>query len=43
MPKTNFDTIYRLVTAGWPDRQTHDDSIYCANIPLRGKNERTKV
>jgi len=27
----------RLVTDGWTDRRTHDDSIYNANIALCGK------
>ena len=32
----------RLVTDGRTDGQTHDDSIYCASIASRGKNEQNK-
>jgi len=33
---------YRLVTDGWTDRRTRDDSIYRASIVSRGKNPNSK-
>jgi len=44
MPKISSTNLvvsiqYRLVMDRQADRHTHDDSIYCANIALHGKND----